>query len=672
VAPEAGRAARSPRAYTPKHLAERILTSRSALVGERKPVTVLFADVYGSMELAAQVDSEEWHRIMDRFFAILAEGVHGFEGTVNQFTGDGIMALFGAPIAHEDHARRACWAALHLAEALQRWTDELRRRRGLTFSVRMGLNSGEVVVGRIGDDLRMDYTAQGQTVGLAARMEQLAEPGRIYVAEETARLVEGLFRLHDLGEFTVKGVPAPLHVYELEGAGALRTRLDVSRARGFSRFVGRDQEAATLEAALARAREGDGQVVGVAAEAGVGKSRLCHELAGRWRLRGIPVHEAHGVAHGRMVPLIPVREYVRSVFGVAGSDPPQATREKVAGKLLLLDPALVDALPALFDLLGVADSGQPTPPGAPDDEQRGLLSTLRRLVQAQHRREPGVTVIEDLHWMDAGSEAFVELVAEAVGGTRALLVVNFRPGYHARWMERSYYQQLALLPLDAAAAAEMLRELIGTDSSLAELASSIHERAAGNPFFVEEIVQSLVQAGTLVGTRGAYRLAGPAFPLVLPTTVQAVVEGRIDRLPETEKHLLQTAAVIGKEVPEPVLRRVVELPEAEFETALGALVGAEFLRATVLHPEVEYAFKHPLTQEVAYHSQLGEARARLHAAVARALQEVRAERLGEHASLIAHHWEAAGMRFEAARWRRRAALRVSSIRVGGARWKRES
>src|SRR5437773_5403212 len=277
-----------PRVYTPKHLAEKILTSRVALEGERKQVTVLFADVKGSMELAEQLDPEAWHGIMDSFFQLLAAGVHRFEGTVNQYMGDGIMALFGAPVAHEDHARRACYAALHLAGELRRYATELRLRQALSFSVRMGLNSGEVVVGKIGDDLRMDYTALGHTVGLAARMEELAEPGEVFLTEHTAKLVEGMFTLQDLGRMTVKGVKEPVGVYELEGAGRLRTRFDVSRARGLSRFVGRAPEMAALEASLERALAGEGQIVGVVGEPGFGRSRLCHEFAGRCRARGIP------------------------------------------------------------------------------------------------------------------------------------------------------------------------------------------------------------------------------------------------------------------------------------------------------------------------------------------------------------------------------------------------
>ncbi len=313
-----------PRSYTPKHLAEKILTTRSAIEGERKQVTVLFADVQGSMTLAEQVDPEEWHGVLDRFFQLLADGVHRFEGTVNQYTGDGIMALFGAPIAHEDHARRACYAALHLDDNLRHYAEELKRTRGLSFSVRMGLNSGEVVVGRIGDDLRMDYTAQGQTVGLAARMEQLAAPGEIYLSEHCAKLVSGFFRLRDLGPFELKGVSAPVRVYELEGVSALHTRIEVSRSRGFSRFVGRSDEIAILQAALAKTIGGKGQVVGVVADPGVGKSRLCMEFMEHCRSRGIAVFEAHGVSHGKAIPFLPILELFRGYYGITEQDSDRA------------------------------------------------------------------------------------------------------------------------------------------------------------------------------------------------------------------------------------------------------------------------------------------------------------------------------------------------------------
>jgi class 3 adenylate cyclase len=349
-----------PRAYTPKHLADKILQSKSALEGERKQVTVMFADVKGSMELAEQLDPEEWHTILDRFFAILTDGVHRFEGTVNQYTGDGIMALFGAPIAHEDHAQRACYAALHLHDALKGYADELRRTTGVSLTVRIGLNSGEVVVGRIGDDLRMDYTAQGHTVGLAQRMESRAAADSTYLTAHTARLVEGYFQLRDLGEFDLKGVSAPLRAYELQGVGSLRTRLDISRSRGFSKFVGREREMATLNGALDAALAGHGQVVGVVADAGTGKSRLCLEFVERCRARGVRVNEGHCPAHGKTIPYLPLLEMLRDIFGIAERDTDHEARRKIAGELLLLGPAADVISMARFPL---GRCGLPSPTG---------------------------------------------------------------------------------------------------------------------------------------------------------------------------------------------------------------------------------------------------------------------------------------------------------------------
>src|SRR2546426_448856 len=598
-------AAPDPRAYTPKHLAEKILTSRAALEGERKQVTVLFADVKGSMELAEQLDPEDWHRIMDRLFHLLADGVHRFEGTVNQYTGDGIMALFGAPIAHEDHAQRACWAALHLGDELRRYAQALKREQGIGFSVRVGLNSGEVVVGKIGDDLRMDYTAQGRTVGLAARMEQLASPDTVYLTEYTAALVAGYFDLEDLGRFQVKGVRGPIGVYHLRGVGRLRTRLEATRASGFSRFVGRADEMAAVEAALDRAVAGQGQVVGVVAEAGTGKSRLCFEFAERCRARGIPVYETHAVAHGKAVPLLPVLELWRRYFGITEQDGAQTARDKIAGRMVLLDPQLADALPLMFDYLGVPDPERPAPRVEPEARQRQLADLMRQLGRARSEREPVVFLMEDLHWLDAASEQFVESLVDVVPGGRTLLLVNFRPEYHAAWMQKSWYQQLPLLPLGPEAIEQLLADLLGADPSLRGLAALIRERTRGNPFFIEEVVQSLVDQGVLVRAGPAPVLTRPVTDIQIPPTVQAVLAARIDRLGEREKRVLQTAAVVGKTFTESILQRVLgaageaPLPAADAAAALRALTQGEFLYEQALYPEAEYAFKHPLTQEVA-------------------------------------------------------------------------
>jgi len=641
--------------YTPRHLAEKSLASRSALEGERKQVTVLFADVKGSMELAEQLDPEEWHRIMDRFFAILAEGVHRFEGTVNQYTGDGIMALFGAPIAHEDHARRACYAALHLRGELRRYADELRIARGLNFSARTGLNSGEVVVGKIGDDLRMDYTALGQTANLAARMEQIAEPGSIYLAEPTVRLVEGFFQLRDLGGHEVKGMTRPVGVFELEAAGDVVTRLQAAERRGFSRFVGREAETRALASTLDAALEGQGWVVGVVGEPGVGKSRLCREFVIQALARGISVYEAHCPAHGKTIPYLPILELFRVYFGITGRDTAVEARRKIAGGLLLLDESFREVLPLVFEFLGVPDPKNPAPQMDPQAKQRQLYAFLRSLVRARSEAEPAVIFLDDLHWVDNASDAFLAELVEALEGTRTLCLLNFRPEYSAAWMRKSSYQQVALKPLGPREIEELVADLVGRDPSVAGLAERIRERTGGNPFFVEETIHELVETGKLEGRRGAYRLVAPVAALHLPATVQSVLAARIDRLPEREKATLQAASVIGKDFPQRVLREVAGLADAELNASLSALRDRELVYEERLFPEVEYAFKHPLTHEVAYQSQLATRRRVVHASVARAFEKLYPGKLDEWAALLAHHWEAAGERLEAARWNRRAA-----------------
>jgi len=652
---------RDPHSYTPKHLADKILQSKSALEGERKQVTVLFADIKGSMELAEQLDPEQWHNILDRFFQILTDGVHRFEGTVNQYTGDGIMALFGAPIAHEDHAQRACWAALSLRDEVRRYADELRRTHGLNFSVRMGINSGDVVVGCIGNDLRMDYTAQGHTVGLAQRMEQLAEPGTTCMTEHTRELVEGYFELRGLGSFSLKGVSASTEVWVLEGVGRLRTRLDLSRARGFSRFVGRTGEMETLQGALSSALAGGGQIAGVVGEAGVGKSRLCSEFIETCRARGISVWEAHCPAHGRAVPMLPLLELTRRFFGIEERDSPAEARRKIAGTLALLDEHFATDLSLAFDFLQVPDPERPLPPMDPDAHRKRLLAFVRQLFEARSTKQAAVLYLDDLHWIDDESDAFLAQIVEAIAPTRTMLLLNFRPEYQAAWMNRTDYRRIPVLPLGPGAIDEMLSHLLGDHASVASLARRIRERADGNPFFTEELVRAFFEAGVLAGEAGSYRLVHEPEEAVLPANVQGVLSARIDRLPERDKHVLQAAAVIGREFDDHVLRRITGLNEDDLTAPLHALRSAEFVYETALYPVAEYAFKHPLTQEVAYASQLAEHRLRTHAAVGRAMIEEAGDRLDERSALIAHHLEAGGEREEAASWHARAA-RWSSVR----------
>jgi class 3 adenylate cyclase len=632
------------------------VSNRTRDAAERKQVTVLFADVSGSMDLAEARDPEEWRAIMQRFFTTLAAAVEEFEGTVDKFTGDGIMAVFGAPIAHEDHAQRACYAALRMLEDVAEYAAELRRNPGLNFSTRIGISSGEVVAGEIGSGGEGAYTAIGHTVGLAQRMEALAEPGRAYLTDSTAALVEGFLELEDLGEFEIKGASRPLRVYELAGVGRARSRLDLARERGFSRFVGRDEELRLLSEALDRAEAGEGAAVGIVAEPGVGKSRLLRELAERQQHRtGIEVLEAQGQSHGGAIPYKPILQMLRAFFEIGEREPDQAAREKVAGRTLLLDQGFAPDLPLMFDFLGVPDPERPVPRMRPEARQRALADILCRLVNPPERRKTLVLVIEDLHWVDPASEAMLGPLIAAVAGTKTLVLVNYRPEYAPPWADSEIYRELALGPLTAADTAALLADAAGSDPSLDGLEVAIHERTGGNPFFIEEVVRELAESGYLSGERGAYRLARPIDDAGVPLAVQAILAARIDRLGPEAKSLLQVASVVGLEPREALLTLAAELEPAAVEGRLRELIDGGFLYEAELFPERTLAFRHPLTREVAYGSQLAEQRARLHAAAARATVELEGERLEELAGLIAHHFEEAGEDREAARWYSRAA-----------------
>ena len=623
--------------------------------GERKQVTVLFADVSGSMDLAEQQDPEEWRKIMQRFFSMLAETVRRFEGTVDKFTGDGIMAVFGAPVAHEDHARRACYSALQMLDDVAEYAAELRRGQGLNFSTRIGINSGEVVAGAIGESGEGAYTAIGHTVGLAQRMEALAEPGRAYLTEHTAGLARGFLDLRDLGEFEIKGSSQPVQVFQLEGVGQARSRLDLARERGFSRFIGRAEEMGALKEALELAKAGEGRAVGLVADPGVGKSRICHEFTQHCREDGVEVFEAQAQAHGQSIPFMPVLQMLRSFFGIGEREPEQLAREKIAGRALLLDPGFSEDLPLMFDFLGVPDPDRPLPQMSAEARQRALGGIVCGLVNAPTRRKTLVLVIEDLHWIDEGSNTMLAALIASIEGTNTLSVFNYRPEYEPAWASSSLYREIWLAPLERADTAELLRDLAGDDPSLDGLDEPIHERTQGNPFFIEEIVRELAESGHLEGERGAYRLARPIDGARVPVTVQAILAARIDRLGPDSKRLLQVASVVGKELSVRALGLTAGIDPDEIDPALSELIEAGFLYEAEIYPQRVLAFRHPLTREVAYGTQLADGRASTHAAAARATIELEPDRLDELAGLVAHHMAEGGEDLEAARWYARAA-----------------
>jgi len=630
-------AASSPQAYTPKHLAAKILTSKAALEGERKQVTVLFADLKGSMELLADRDPEEARAILDPVLERMMEAVHRYEGTVNQVMGDGIMALFGAPIAHEDHAVRACYAALRMQEAIKRYAAEVRRSDGVLVHIRIGVNSGEVVVRSIGSDLRMDYTAVGQTTHLAARMEQMAMPGSIVVSAETLRLAEGWVQVEPLGPVPVKGLAEPVEVYEVTGAGPVRTRLQASAARGLTRFVGRDRELETLRAALEQAQGGCGQLVAVVGEPGVGKSRLFHEFLRSHRTHEWLVLESASVSYGKATGYLPLLELLRAYFRIESRDDTRTMREKVAGKALMLDRALEDAIPAVLALFDVLPEESPFRSLEPPERRHQTLRAIKRLLLRESQVQPLLLVFEDLHWIDTETQVVLDSLVDSLPTAPVLLLVNYRPEYRHAWGSRTYYRQLRIDPLARENAQELLQALLGDDRGLQPLTRPLIERTEGNPFFLEECVRTLVETEVLSGARGAYRLTRALQTIQIPVTVQAILAARIDRLGGEDKQLLQTASVIGKDVPFSLLAAISDVADEGLRQALGHLQAAEFLYEASLFPELEYTFKHALTHEVAYGSLLGERRRAVHARIVAALERFQAERLDEHVERLAHH-----------------------------------
>ena len=646
-----------PQQYTPKHLKDAILNSRSALEGERKQVTVLLADLKSSLELLADRDPEEAKALLDPVLDGMMESVHRYEGTVNEVRGDGIMALFGAPLAHEDHALRACYAALRMQEAIRALADTIRQRHGVSVQIRVGLNSGEVVVRSIRSDLRVEFNAVGQTVHLAGRMEQLAVPGQIFITDQTHRLVEGLVTVRPLGPVPVKGLAAPMLVHELTGAGPLRSRFQAAAARGLTPFVGRAIELGELSRALGRVRAGRGEVSALVGEPGVGKSRLVREL-----LRSLPeeflVLEAGTVSYTRTAAYLPVISLLRSYFRLSDADDARGIRDKITASLLELDASLLALLAPLLALFDVPTDDGGWPGLDPPQRRRRTLDAIRRLLLRESRRQPLCLVIEDLHWADTETQAVLDALVESIPAAAILLVVTYRPEYAHDWGRKSYYGQLSVLPLPRDSARDLLRALLGPDSEFGSLAARLIERTEGNPFFLEESVRHLAETGALEGKSGDYHLAGPVAAMEVPATVQALVGARIDRLRPEDKRLLQCAAAIGKDIPYDLLAATTDLDEDELRHGLRRLQNGEFLYELGLFPQPEYTFAHALTLEVAYGGLLRERRHELHTRLVAALEREGTESSPERIERLAHHASRAELWEQAVRYGREAGQRA--------------
>ena len=648
-----------PIAYTPAHLAERIraeqaaMEARGATDGERKTITALFADLKGSTALIEGLDPEEARAIIDPALQLMMDAVHRYEGYVAQALGDGIFALFGAPLAHEDHPQRALYAALLMQDTMRRYSDTLRTQGYPPLLMRVGVNTGEVVLRSIRkDDLHADYVPVGHSTNLAARMEQLAAPGSILVTAYTHKLTDGYFAFKELGQTQIKGVEAPLNIYEVAGVGPLRTKLQLSVRRGLARFIGRQSELDQLHRAWEQAKAGHGQISAVMGEPGVGKSRLFYEFK-LLAQRGCLLLETFSVSHGKAYPYLPLIDLLKNYFQLTNQDDERQRREKITGKVLTLDRGLEDTLPYLFFLLGLAEPTSSLQQMDGQIRRQRILEAIKRLLLRESLNQPLLIIFEDLHWLDNETQAFLQLLSENVATARILLLVNYRPEYHHSWSGKTYFSQLRLDPLGNEQAEEMLAALLNeasesplprgerarervSDADLQPLKRFILAKTEGNPFFMEELVQTLREQGLL--TAGISRLTD----LRLPTTVQGVLAARMDRLPTEEKALLQTLAVIGREFSSSLLRKVVTRPEDELHRLLSRLQAGEFVYEQPAFPEVEYIFKHALTQEVAYSSLLIERRKVLHERTAQAMEEVYHTRLEDHYSELAYHYSRSG------------------------------
>jgi class 3 adenylate cyclase/tetratricopeptide (TPR) repeat protein len=650
----------SPDTYTPKHLAEKILISRSALEGERKQVTVLFADLKSSMELLAERDPEDARRLLDAVLEHMMEAVHHYEGTVNQVMGDGIMALFGAPLAHEDHAVRACYAALRMQENVKQYAEDMFRSQGVPIQIRIGLNSGDVIVRAIGNDLRMDYTAVGQTTHLAARMEQLATPGTIRLTAETLRLAEWCIEVKRIGPIPVKGLPAPVDLYDLVGASGSRSRLHASAAKGLTQFVGRDPQIDQLRQALEGVGAGHGQVVAVVGEPGVGKSRLFWEFTHSHYTQGCLVLEGASVSYGQATAYVPVVGLLKTYFQIETRDGSRRIRERVTGRLLSLDRRLEPWLPALLSLLDVPTEDTQWERLEPTQRRQRIQDGVRRLLLRESQVQPLLVLFEDLHWIDGETQALLDSLVESLPMARLLLLVSYRPEYQHSWGSKAHYRQLWVDPLPVESANDLLGNLLGADASCLPLKRALIVRTEGNPLFLEESVRALVETRVLTGARGAYRLAQDVRTIQVPATVHSILAARIDRLSPDDKRLLQAASVVGKDIPFTLLQAVAELPDEVLRHGLARLQAAEFLFETRLFPDVAYTFKHALTHEVAYSSVLHDRRRALHRRILGSIQQLRAEQDTEQVELLAHHALKAEDWEPAVRYLRQAGKRAGS------------
>ena len=601
-------------------------------------MTVLFADLAGYTALSTQIGEEGLFALMDELYELLIHEVHRYEGTVNELTGDGLVAFFGAPLAVEQAPQRAVHAALALQEAVARVSARIERERGVRLHLRVGINTGPVIVGTVGNNLRMDYKAVGHTVNLAARMEQTAAPGTIQLTEHTYKLVTGYFDCDDLGLVSVKGVAEKVRAYRVTGERSGQARIDVARERGFTHLVGRENELALLRQCFELARGGRGQAVSIIGDAGLGKSRLLYECRQALANRDCAWLDGRCHPYGAALAYGPIVELLKQQFQIDTSDREEDIRDKIQRGLASLSAALTTAAPYVGHLLGVDTAGGLPAGLTPEAVKHRTFAVLRGLVSENASRRPLVLVIEDLHWVDPTTAEFLTFLLEHVAGARVLLVYTYRPEFVCTWSRKSYHRVITLTPLAPADGSQMLTALFGTPHIQDDLVRLVLDKAEGVPFFIEELVTSLRETGAIALQDGQWRLTARARAVPVPDTVEEVLMARIDRLPEGAKSVLQIGAVMGREWSEALLREVVGLAEQNLTAHLAALTDAELLYARGVPPQTTYVFKHAFTQDAAYRGLLTARRQELHHRVAVTLEALFPDRLEEHYGPLAHHY----------------------------------
>ena len=625
--------------YLPSGITEKILSQRDRIEGEKRQVTVLFCDMKGFTPLSEKLGPEAMYAMMDEVYEILIHKVHEYEGTVNEMTGDGVMALFGAPIALEDAPQRAIRSAMAIHREMTRFNERMRQEKGEfpPVKMRVGIHTGPVVVGTLGNDLRVEFKAVGDTVNLAARMEQMAEPGTTYVTEDTFKLTEGFFRFEALGEKEIKGKEKPLKVYQVIAPSSRRTRFDVSAERGLTPFVGRQRELELLLDGFERSREGRGQAISIISEAGIGKSRLLYEFRKAVTNEDVIFLEGRCLSYSRNVAYHPIVDILKANFEIQDNDTGQQVRQKVTGFLKIIQVDEPSTLPYLLELLSVKESGIEKMQMSPEARKDRTLEALKRITLKGSELRPLIMAVEDLHWMDRSSEDALKQLLESISGSRVFLIFTYRPEFVHTWGSRSYHSQVTLNRLSNRESLAMIEHALASRNIDRNLEDLILQKAEGIPFFIEEFIKSLKDLKIIESRNGEVTITQDIKSVSIPSTIQEVIMARIDKLPEGAREILRTGSVIEREFSHELLKKVTGLPEQELLSHLSTLKDAELLYERGVYPQSTYIFKHALTREVAYDSILTKRKKQLHEKIAGAMEEIYKDDICYHYGVLAGH-----------------------------------